>query len=132
MNYELREFSSDHRVMQGCARLWGQARLDPLRATYNQNHACPFASAMMLHQVVNNRFSVPNKVQIGQDQYRKDIMNNCQEKALKKGCCEREWAQTDVSSTEKTNTKKNLARAMTKSKSKMQTVTNGCVSQKRQ
>jgi len=35
-----------------------------------------------------------------------------------------------VSSTEKTNTKKNLARAMTKSKSETQTVTNGHVSQK--
>jgi len=35
-----------------------------------------------------------------------------------------------VSPTEKTNTKKNLARATTKSKSKTQTVTNGCVSQK--
>jgi len=35
-----------------------------------------------------------------------------------------------MSSTEKTNTKKNLARVMTKPKSKMQTVTNGHVSQK--
>ena len=35
-----------------------------------------------------------------------------------------------MSSTEKTNTKKNLARVTTKSKSKMQTVTNGHVSQK--
>ena len=36
----------------------------------------------------------------------------------------------DVSSIERTNTKVDLARAMTKSRSKMQTVTNGCVSQK--
>ena len=35
-----------------------------------------------------------------------------------------------LSSTEKTNTKKNLARAMTKSKSETQTVTNGHVSRK--
>ena len=34
----------------------------------------------------------------------------------------------DVSSTKKTNTKEDLARVMTKSKSKMQTVTNGHVS----
>src|SRR5882724_11938641 len=35
-----------------------------------------------------------------------------------------------VSSIEKTNTKRNLARAMNKSKRKTQTVTNGCVGQK--
>jgi len=40
----------------------------------------------------------------------------------------REQAWMDVPSTEKTNTKEDLARAMTKSRSKMQTVTNGCVS----
>ena len=57
-------------------------------------------------------------------------MNDCQGKALKEGCHEREWAQTGVSSTEKTNTKRNLAIAMTKSKSGTQTVTNGHVSQK--
>ena len=34
-----------------------------------------------------------------------------------------------VCPTEKTNTKGDLARATTKSKSKMQTVTNGCVGQ---
>jgi len=50
-------------------------------------------------------------------------MNDHQRKALKEGSCEREWAQTSVSSREKTNTKRNLARVMTKSKSKMQTVT---------
>jgi len=57
-------------------------------------------------------------------------MNDHQGKALKEGCCEREQAQVGVSSTEKTNTKEDLARAMTKSRSRMQTVTNGCVSQK--
>ena len=57
-------------------------------------------------------------------------MNDHQGKALREGCHEREWAQIGVSSTEKTNTKRNLARAMTKSKSRMQTVTNGCVSQR--
>ena len=59
-----------------------------------------------------------------------DVTNEHWEKALREGCHEREQAQTGVSSTEKTNTKWDLARAMTKSKSKMQTVTNGCVSQK--
>ena len=79
---------------------------------------------------VKNRFSNLTKEQIGWDQQRKDIMNDHQRKALKEGSCEREWAQTSVSSREKTNTKRNLARVMTKSKSKMQTVTNGCVSWK--
>ena len=37
---------------------------------------------------VRNGFSNPTKEQIGQDQCRKDIMNDCQEKALKEGCCE--------------------------------------------
>jgi len=57
-------------------------------------------------------------------------MNDCQGKALREGCHERDQAQMGVPSTEKTNTKENLARAMTKSRSKMLTVTNGCVSQK--
>jgi len=57
-------------------------------------------------------------------------MNDHQEKALKEGCCEIEQAHTDVSSTEKTNTKEDLARVMAKSRSKIQTVTNGCVSLK--
>ena len=77
---------------------------------------------------VKNGFSDPTKEQIGWDQHRKYITNDHQEKALKEGCHEREKAQMDVSSTWKTNTKEDLARAMTKSKSKMQTVTNGCVS----
>jgi len=50
------------------------------------------------------------------------------EKALREGCHEREWAQMSVPSREKNNTKRNLARVTTKSKSKMQTVSNGCVS----
>jgi len=45
-------------------------------------------------------------------------MNEHQEKALKVGCHEREQAQMGVFSTEKTNTKGDLARAMNKSKSK--------------
>ena len=44
-------------------------------------------------------------------------MNECQEKALREGCHEREQAQMGVSPTEETNTKGDLARAMTKSKS---------------
>ena len=79
---------------------------------------------------VKNGFSNPTKEQIGWDQCRKDITNDHWEKALKEGCCEREQAQTDVSSIEKTNTKEDLARVMTKSRSKLQAVTNRCVSQK--
>jgi len=45
-------------------------------------------------------------------------MNECQEKALREGCHEREQAQTGVSPTEKTNTKRDLARAMTKSRAR--------------
>ena len=45
-------------------------------------------------------------------------MNDHQEKALKEGCCEIEQAHTDVSSTEKTNTKEDLARVMAKSKTR--------------
>jgi len=77
-----------------------------------------------------NGFSDLTKEQIGWDQCRKDIMNDLWEKALKQGCCEREQGQTDVSSTEKTNTKEDLARVTPKSRSKTQTVTNGHVSKK--
>ena len=56
-------------------------------------------------------------------------MNDCQGKALREGCHEREWAQTSASSREKNNTKRNLVRVTTKSKSRMQTVTNGHVGQ---
>src|SRR5882724_3576344 len=66
---------------------------------------------------VKNGFSDLTKEQIGQDQSRKDITNDHQGRALKEGCCEREWAWESVSLTEKT-----------KSKSGMQTITNGCVS----
>jgi len=45
---------------------------------------------------------------------------------LSEGCHEREWARTSVSSREK-NIKKNLVIVTTKSKSRMQTVSNGCV-----
>jgi len=38
---------------------------------------------------VRNRFSNLTKVQIGQDQYRKDDMNDHQENTLKEGCHER-------------------------------------------
>ena len=57
-------------------------------------------------------------------------MNDCQGKALREGCREREQTQMGVSSTEKTNTKEDLAIAMTKSRSKMKTFTNGYVSRK--
>ena len=67
-------------------------------------------------------------MKISWDRYRIDIMNDHQGKALREGCCEREQAQMDVSSIDKTNTKEDLARAMTKSKSKTQRVTNGHVS----
>jgi len=81
-----------------------------------------------LHQVpVKNGFSDPTKEQEGQDQPRKDVMNRCQVKALREGCCERKEARTSVSSREKINTNKNLVRATTKCKSEVQTVSNGCV-----
>ena len=57
-------------------------------------------------------------------------MNEFQEKAFREGCHEREQAWMDVPSIEKANTKEDLARVMTKSRSKMQIVTNGHVSQK--
>jgi len=51
-------------------------------------------------------------------------MNRRQVKALGEGCHERKEAQTGVSSREKINTNRNLARATTKTKSEMQTVSN--------
>jgi len=54
-------------------------------------------------------------------------MNRFQVKALREGCRERKEAWMGVSSREKMNTNKNLARVTTKSKSKMQTVSNGHV-----
>jgi len=76
---------------------------------------------------VKTRFSDPTKEQEGQDQPRKDVMNRRQVKALREGCRERKEAWMGVSSREKINTNRNLARATTKSKSEMQTVSNGCV-----
>ena len=72
-----------------------------------------------LEENVKNGFYDPTKGQEGQDR---------QGKALREGCHERELAQMSVSSREKNNTKRNLARATTKSKSRMQTVSNGHVS----
>ena len=79
--------------------------------------------------IVKNRFSNPTKEQEGRDRPRKDIMNRCQVKALREACCERKEARTGISSREKINTNKNLARVTTKSKSEMQTVSNGHVGQ---
>ena len=56
-------------------------------------------------------------------------MNRHQGKALSEGCHERKKAQMVVSSREKVNNNKNLVRVTTKSKSKMQTVSNGHVGQ---
>src|SRR5882724_4547390 len=78
---------------------------------------------------IKNGFSNLTKLKIGWDRYRKDIMNDCQGKALEEGSCERRWAQASASPREKTNTKRALARATTKSKSRMQTVSKGCVGQ---
>src|SRR5882724_251920 len=78
---------------------------------------------------VKNGFSNPTKEQEGRDRPSKDIMNRCQVKALREGCHEKKEAQMGVSSREKMNTNKNLARATTKSKSEMQTVSNGHVGQ---
>src|SRR5882724_1374156 len=72
-------------------------------------------------------FSNPTKVQEGRDQPRKDIMKRRRGRALSEGCHERKKAQTVVSSREKMNNNKTLVRATTKSKSEMQTVSNGRV-----
>ena len=82
----------------------------------------------ILGKSVKNGFSDPTKEQGGRDRQGKDVMNDHQGKALREDCHEREWAQRSVSSREKNNTKRNLVRVTTKSKSKMQTVSNGCVS----
>ena len=79
--------------------------------------------------IVKNGFSDPTKAQEGRDWPRKDVMNRRQGKALSEGCRERKKAWTVVSSREKVNNNKNLARATTKSKSKTQTVSNGWVGQ---
>src|SRR5882724_8951405 len=77
---------------------------------------------------VQNGFSDLTKEQKGQDWPRKDIVNRHQVRALREGCCERKEAWADVSSREKKNINRNLARVTTKSKSRTQTVSNGCVS----
>src|SRR5882724_5382800 len=77
--------------------------------------------------VVKNGFSNPTKVQEGRDQPRKDVMNRHRGKDLSEGCHERKKARMVVPSREKINNNKNLARATTKSKSEMQTVSNGRV-----
>jgi len=54
-------------------------------------------------------------------------MNDHQGKALREGCREGKKAQTSVSSREKKDTNRNLARVTTKSRSETQTVSNGRV-----
>jgi len=61
--------------------------------------------AHTLRTIVKNRFSNLTKEQIVWDQCRKEVMNDCQLKALKEGCLERAWAWTGVPPTEETNTK---------------------------
>ena len=53
-------------------------------------------------------------MKIGRDQPRKEVGCEHQGKALKEGCRERGAARKSVSSTEKINTKENLARATAK------------------
>src|SRR5882724_12633578 len=76
---------------------------------------------------VKNGFSDLTKEEKGQDQPRKDIVNRCQVRALREGCHDRKEAWVGVSSREKKNTNRNLARVTTKSKSRTKTVSNGCV-----
>ena|SRR5882724_3254183 len=64
------------------------------------------------------------KVKIGEEKMSQMIIKG----KLSEGCHEREWAQMNVSSREKNNIKRNLVRATTKSKSRMQIVSKGCVS----
>jgi len=61
-------------------------------------------------------FLIQLKKQEGRDQQGKDITNDRQGKALRVGCHERKKAWTSVSSREKKDTNRNLARATTKSK----------------
>ena len=76
---------------------------------------------------VKNGFSDMTKEQVGQYLQRKYITNDHQGKALKEGCHERRWARMSASSRE-TNTKRDLVRVTTKSKSRTQTVINRHVS----
>src|SRR5882724_11175976 len=73
----------------------------------------------VLKSGVKSGFSDLTKEQEGRD---------WQGKALREGCHERKKAQTSVSSREKKDTNRNLVRVTTKSKSSMQTISNGCVS----
>jgi len=66
-------------------------------------------------------------VQGGWDPCRNEIKSDHWRKVLKEGCCAREMAWTDVSSTEKMDIKRDLARATVRLLSKKQTVTMGCV-----
>src|SRR5882672_5676822 len=74
----------------------------------------PLASMWICIVGVKNGFSDPTKVKIGRDWPRKDVGCERQGKALEEGCREREAARKSVSSTEKINTKENLARATAK------------------
>ena len=85
--------------------------------TPHETSVLDFQESLVI-QSVKNRFSELTKEKEGRDQQGKEITNDCQGKALKEGCHEREQAQMDVSSTEKTNTKEDLTRVMTKSKSR--------------
>src|SRR5882724_8807074 len=77
---------------------------------------------------VKNGFSSLTKEQKGRDWPRKDIVNRHQVRALREGWHERRKARAGVSSREEKHTNRNLARVTTKSKSRMQTVSNGRVS----
>ena len=61
------------------------------------------------------------KVEIGKEKTSQMIVK---EKALREGCHERKNARTSVSSREKKDTNRNLARVTTKSRSETQTVSN--------
>ena len=82
--------------------------------------------------LVKNGFSDLTKEQEGQDWQGKDITNDRQGKALREGCHERKEARASVSSREKKDTNRNLVRATTKSRSEMQTFSNGHVGRLRE
>ena len=67
---------------------------------------------------VKNGFSDLTKEQKGRDWPRKDVMNSHQVKALREGCHEIKEVWMGVSSREKINTNRNLARATTKSRAR--------------
>jgi len=80
--------------------------------------------------LVKNRFSDPTKVQIGWDQLGKVIMNECGRRLSERAVMKENKLRWVWLQQRRLTPNENLARVTTESRSKMQTVTNGCVGQK--